>query len=283
MGLGMIRDAFLKGFRLTSKEWKGIFREFLAVNAFALLIVLFSVIVGGAMIYFGMSGGAEIASVSGAILIIVLFLLVSSAASSISYNIIEEKISGMKHDIWGDFVKNLLPVSAYTIILWLAIGIFAFIPTFVLSLLGSGGFVSEIALGLASQAYYYLALFLIGFVLQFSLFELVIAKAAVLQSMGRSVSIVRRTGMETMLFYIIGGIFSTIVQILLSIPALVLIFLPLWVLMNAEAQFSNPNLIFPLIIFGGLYVFAILVVFMAAKLTITLPINYYYWRMARKA
>jgi len=283
MGLGMIRDAFLKGLQLTSREWKGIFREFLAVNAFALLILLFSVIAGGAMIFFGMNGGAEMASISGAIIIIVLFLLVSSAASSISYNIIEERISGLKHDIWGDFRKNLLPVSAYTIILWLTIGIFAFLPTFVLGLLESGSFVSEIALGLASQIYYYLALFLIGFVLQFSLFELVIAKAAVLQSMGKSVSIVKRTGIETMLFYIIGGIFSTMVQILLSIPALALIFLPLWVLMNAEAQFADPRLMVSLIMFGGLYVFAILVVFMAAKLTITLPINYYYWRMAREA
>ncbi|MCX6768839.1 MAG: hypothetical protein NTY83_03315 [Candidatus Micrarchaeota archaeon] len=187
MALGMIKDAFREGLQLTSREWKGIFREFLKVNAFALLVVLFSVIAGGAMIYFGMSGGAEIASISGAILIIVLFLLVSSAASSISYNIIEEKISGAGHDIWGDFVKNLLPVSAYTIILWLAIGIFAFLPTLVLGFLGSSGFVSEIALGLASQIYYYIALFLIGFVLQFSLFELVVARAAVLQSMGKSV------------------------------------------------------------------------------------------------
>ena len=283
MGLQMIRDAFRNGLQLTSREWKGIFREFLTVNAFALLIVLFSVIVGGAMIYFGMDSGTEIASVFGGILIIVLFLLVSSAASSISYNIIEEKISGIRHDIWGDFRKNLLPVSAYTIILWLGIGIFAFLPTWVLGFLGSGGFVSEIALVLATQFYYYLALFLIGFVLQFSLFELVVARAAVLQSMGKSVSIVRRTGIETLLFYIIGGIFSTIVQILLSIPALALIFLPLWVLMNSEAQFSNPNLIFSLIIFGGIYVLAVLVVFMAAKLTITLPINYYYWRMAREA
>lgn len=279
----MIRDAFRKGLQLTAREWSVIFREFLAVNAFALAVVLFSVIVGGAMIYLGISGGAEIASVSGAILIIVLFLLVSSAASSISYNIIEEKLSGLKHDLWGDFRKNLLPVSAYTVILWLAIGIFAFLPTFVLGFLGSGGFVSEIALGLATQFYYYLALFLIGFVLQFSLFELVVAKAAVLQSMGKSVLIVKNTGVETLIFYIIGGIFSTLVQILLSIPALALIFLPLWVLMNAEAQFSNPNLVLPLIVFGGLYVFAILVVFMAAKLTITLPINYYYWRMAREA
>ncbi|MEW5996422.1 MAG: hypothetical protein AB1657_02390 [Candidatus Micrarchaeota archaeon] len=282
--LNMITEAFRRGFSLTGAHWKGILREFLKVNALAFAFVAVSVIAGFLVITAGAGAGEPIAAVAAGAFAMLVFVLVSAAASSVSYNIIDEEISGARHEVLGDFGKNLLPVAAYTTILWLIIGIFVFLPSLVARVLGetSGNVLASIALSLASQFYYYAALFVIGFVLQFALFELVVARAAVVRSIENSAGIVKRTLLETFLFHIIGGIFSTIVQLVLLIPAAILILVPLlagiWIALAA----GNAALNIVLIAAGTVYLFAVLVAYISIKLTITLPINYHYWKMARE-
>lgn len=284
-GFGMILDAFRKGLSLSGSKWRTIFQELMKVNALSIIIVAVAVAIGAAFMLMGLRtdpSGIWI-SVAAAVFMIMVFVLVATAASSVSNNIIDGIVSGLEYGIIRDFKRNLLPVSAYSIILWLMMGIFAILPSSLVNMAGEsiGSPLSYILARMASEIYYYAALFVIGFVFQFSLFELVVKRAGVLPSFGNSVGIVRRTFFETILFYIIGGIFSTLVQLVLLIPAAIIFLVPVVIGIIVAAAAANMTFNLVLLAIGVLYFIFILIAYTSAKLTVTLPINYYYWRMAR--
>lgn len=284
--LGMISDAFRNGLSLTRSGWRTLFTELMKVNALSILVVALAAIAGVYLISLGVSGGdsGAWAAIAGAVLIMMVFILVATAASSVSYNIVDGAIAGARHDIMKDFLQNLAPVSAYSIMLWLVMGIFAILPSMLLETAGEGlgNEISYLLARLASQIYYYAAIFIIGFVFQFSLFELVVKRVGVLPSFGNSFGIIRRTFAQTILFYIIGGLFSTLVQFILLFPAAIIFLVP--VLMGAvvASVASNTVLNLALLAIGLLYFLAVLIAYTSAKLAVTLPINYYYWKYARE-
>lgn len=278
---GMISDAFSKGLDLAKKEWKEIFRQFLKVNLLAMAIMMLAVLVGGAVMFLGLESSQAWPGVLAGILVIIPIALISAAASSVSYNILEEITSAKKRDVWGDFRRNILPVAAYSALLTL-IMVFVLVPYIITRFPVMGGDVpGGIAVQLAGQFYYYGVIFIVGFVLQFALFELVVARAAIIQSMGRSVGIVKKTFVDTLVFYILIGIFSFIVQLVLLIPTAIAVLVPLAIGL-AIAAAAGPAVGLALLAIGILYLFLILVVYSSAKLTATLPISYHYWKMARE-
>ncbi len=286
MELGIIMDAFRDGLSLTRSGWRTLFMELMKVNALSILVVALAVAAGAYITVLGMGGGdsGAWAAIAGAVLIMLIFVLVATAASSVSYNIVDGATRKARHDIIKDFMQNLLPVSGYSIILWLAMGIFAIFPSMLLEMAGDslGSGISYLLARLASQIYYYAAIFIIGFVFQFSLFELVVKRAGVLPSFGNSVGIIRRTFVPTALFYIIGGLFSTLVQFILLIPAAIIFLVPVAIGAAVASVASNAILNLALLAIGLLYFLLVLIAYTSAKLTITLPINYYYWKSARE-
>lgn len=283
--LDMIMDAFKNGLSLTRSGWRELFTELMKVNALSMLVVALSVAAGAWIMAFGMGGssGAWMA-VAGAVLVILVFMLVAAAASSVSYNIVDGVAGKARQGITKGFLQNLVPVFAYSIILWLAMGAFAILPSVLLEMAGEGlgSGISQLLARLASQAYYYAAIFIIGFVFQFSLFELVVKRSGVLPSFGNSVRIIRRTFIPTAIFYIIGGLFSTLVQLILLIPAAIIFIVPAALGVAVAYAASNAILNLALLAIGLLYFLLVLVAYTSAKLAITLPINYFYWRTARE-
>ncbi|NYZ60768.1 hypothetical protein H0O01_03665 [Candidatus Micrarchaeota archaeon] len=271
----MATGAFTKGIETVSKMGKELFLEFFKVYVIGMVFILLGV--GIAMVL-----GAYLATGSPwmitaiAIAAGLFVMLIAAGIMTVPMNIVDEKISRAPVlGMMGNMKRNMLPAIAFYLIMMVIVLVFGYAPLFVAMEIGGPAFI-------AGYIYYYAAVFALGFIFQFGLLELVIARSGVLGSFGKSFDTVKKSFWETLIYYI--GLFgvSVAATIVLLIVTLVLFLIPaiLGIIVAGAANSQVLNIV--LVILGIIYGVVLYTAYGAGMQAVVLPIQYHYWKAARE-
>jgi hypothetical protein len=171
--------------------------------------------------------------------------------------------------------RNILPAIAFYMIMMAVVMVFGYAP--LLIAMGIGG-----PALMAGYVYYYAVVFLISFLFQFGVFELVVSRSGVLGSFGKSFGIVKKSFWETLIYYI--GMFgiSMAAAIVLLLAAAVLFMVPAIIGVVVAGAANSQAFNITLIVLGVVYGAFLYIAYMAGMQAIVLPIQYHYWKAARE-
>ncbi len=283
VNLNLVSNAFKGGFSIITGSWRELFRENMKVILLGLLFALVAALLLGipSAVAAGMLLGAEAGMWAGALIGIFAGVLVYSGAISATYNVVDEVAGKARHSALGNLKRNMLPVVVYTLILLALIYGIGYSPRLVLLLAGIQNFALNIVLDIYETA----VSFVIGFLLLFALFELVVGRAGVLQCMGRSFSLVKGNLLETIVFYVLYGLYALVAALVLLFVLGIIFILPVLVgavAVGALGLMANPVVAMVLVGIVVLLALAFVLVYYAASITLTLPVMYRYWGGIRK-
>ena len=271
----MATGAFTKGIETVSKMGKELFLEFFKVYVVGTLFILLGVGVAVLGMYF--ATGSAWAIIAIAIAVALAVMLIATGIMTVPMNIVDEKLSRAPVlGIIGNTKRNLLPAIVFYIIMMAIIIVFGYVPLFVAMEMSGAALI-------AGYIWYYAFVFLFSFLIQFGIYELVVARSGVLGSFGKSFDIVKKSFWETLIYYI--GMFgvSFAAAIVLMIVAAVLFLIPaiLGIVVAGAANSQALNIF--LVIIGALYAAALYIAYLAGMQAVVLPIQYHYWKAAREA
>jgi|GEM_PF-7099709 len=271
----MATGAFTKGIETISKMGKGLFLEFFKVYAVGTLFILFGVGVAALGMYF--ATGSTWAIITITIAVALAVMLITMGIMTVPMNIVDEKLSRAPVlGIIGNMKRNLLPAIAFYVIMMAIIILFGYVPLFIAMKINGVAII-------AGYIWYCAFVFLFSFLVQFGIYELVVARSGVLGSFRKCYDIVKKNFWETLIYYI--GMFgiSFVAAIVLMVVAAALFIIPaIMGIVVAGAANSQALNIF-LMIIGVLYGAALYIAYMAGMQAIVLPIQYHYWKAAREA
>ncbi|MFA5411949.1 MAG: hypothetical protein WC350_01220 [Candidatus Micrarchaeia archaeon] len=278
--LNLVSKSFKEGFGMAKGNWRELFVENAKIVLAALVLSAMAGIIVGLPAALAADAllGSGAGLWAGVALGIFAAVLIYSGMESVSYNVVHEVEGKKRHSLFGNFKRNVLPVAVYTIILLAIIYGIAYGPRFALILSGMD-FTQNIALDLALNIYETSISIIIGFLTFFALFELVLNNAGVLQSIGKSYSLVKANLVETLVFYVAYGIYSFVVGLVLGIVFGIIFGVPflLGAMLLGGISSSALTLVIALaVLLGG----AFIVVFLAGTCTAVLPIVYRFWKLA---
>lgn len=301
--ISIATEAIKKGLGFSRKNFKGFFTDMFRVHLFAMaLFAIVAAVALGIIAATVLASGGEAllqdqallwqsAAASIAILIIAYFImyLLVQAAESTANNLTDGWVSKKKAGILGNFRKNLWPVLGYILLLFAINVVFVWIPAIVLAALLLGGFMGEgydfmayLALNLGEgsiRAYTSVAGIVIGVLVQFALWELVIARRGVVRSFGESIEIVKKTLVPTIVFDIVAGIIGFVAAVV-GIIAIVAAVIALAIALAPVAAMGTAAVAVAAV--AGIAVVLVLLAGMSALVsTFTMPMQYMYWKKAR--
>ena len=252
-----------------------IFGMMLRIDALAVLIIAAGVVaafVAGMALWQASAVGA----IALAFIIAIAAILAGAIVASAAYNYIDAKSGKRKIDFSATIRGNALPMLGYGILSLLIYGI-VFSPFFAAYYFvyksggvgGAGPLLAEflIRIGLSAVSA------IISLFVQFAIFEILISKAGVLEGFARSIRIVRKNLLETIVFSIIvWGVESAI-----AIPFTLAGILVVLVFFFAAAAGGPVALIIPLVL-------AIVLVVLLSALgnSISITARHKYWMRARR-
>ena len=222
-----------------------------------------------------------------AIAIFFIGLFMSFVADSVGYNVVDAVFKDQGVGFWESFRKNMLPMLKFVLIS-LLIATVALSPVFVLYFIiyaavyvgesSTAGILLveliEILLRILSsiiQAVLYLFL-------QFTVFELLIARKGAIESFKQSFGIVKENFIETIVFsFVLWGI-GTVIGIPFIIVGVVLVFGGL--LLGAG---GGGLLMLPLIFMGVLIFIVLLLIYSTITVAVVLSAQYVYWNKIKRA
>lgn len=280
--LNLVSKAFGEGFGMARGNWKELFVQNAKIILTGLVLsAVVGIIVGllAAMVA-GALAGAVTGMWVGIALGIFVAILIYSGMESVSYNVVQEVEGKKGHRLFGNFKRNVLPVAVYTIILLVLIYGIAYGPGLALRLSGANSS-QDLALAFALNIYESAVSVIIGFLTFFAMFELVLNGAGVLQSIGRSYSLVKANLVETLVFYFAYGIYSLVVGLVLGVVFGILFGVPFLLgamLAGGVSSSALTVLIALAVLFGG----AFIVAFLAGTCTAVLPVVYRFWKLVGK-
>ncbi len=287
-----------KGVEFSLKNYRKFFPEMFKVTALAAGIVLAMVVLLALMFYlaFEMAGIEQIVGIlllllAFAIIAVIVMAFITSAVNSVVYNIMDGW--GKKTPIIANFRENFKPVFFYMLALF-AINLIAFIPIIILTAaFVLGGVMAEQAevayvfgqlmVNMLSRLYQFVVGTILAFILQFAMFELIIARTGVINSIKKSYSIVKKTLAPTIVFDILAWLVELVISMAVLL-ALIIIGL-LLVALGAGiylALGSSATVLWILIALGILVLIFLGIVMTAVELTATLPMKYFYWKEVRE-
>lgn len=285
-------DNVKKGLDFSFKNYRKFFPEMLKVTVLSAGIVFGAVIIIALLFYavFATGSGLEqtwltiAVLIAFAIIVILAMTFTSSAVESVVYNIMDRW--GKKTRIIPNFKKNFKPIFFYTLAL-IAINIVVFIPVIIIAIaIAVGGVesaLSSIFGELFIRIYQFVAGMIVAFILQFALFELIIARTGVIASIKKSYSIAKKTFIPTVVFdilaWVVGFVASLVLIIVLLVVALIL---GLIAFVIVSGIVGSEALILPIIAFVVLLLLIFVIISTAVELTVTLPMKYFYWKKARE-
>ncbi|MDD2655196.1 MAG: hypothetical protein PHQ80_00820 [Candidatus ainarchaeum sp.] len=280
--LNLVSKAFGEGFGMARGNWKELFVQNVKIIVAGLVLTAVAGMLVGLLA--ALAGGAILGSAAGVwagfALGIFVALMVYAGMASVAYNVVEEVEGKARHNLLGNFKKNVLPVAVYTIIVMVLIYGIGYGPR--LALMLSGANISQnFTLTFALNIYETAVSVIIGLFIVFAMFELVLKGAGVLQCVGKSFSLVKANLIETIVFYLAYCIYSLVVGLVLGVVFAVLCGVPfmLGVMVSGIAGMGQATFVLALLaLFGG----AFLVAFLAGTYTAGLPIAYRFWKLVRK-
>lgn len=270
----MATGAFTKGIETVSKVGRGLFIEFMKVYLLGMGVIAAGV--GALLLSSFLLGGASWASVAVMVAAILAMAIIATGIMTVPMNIINEKLSRVPVlGILGNSRRNLLPAVVFYAIMMVVIVLFGYAPLFAAIEMGGAAFI-------AGYLYYYAFVFLFSFLVQFSLFELVVARSGVLGSFGKSFDIVRKSFWETIIYYIGMFAVSMAAGLALLIAGAVLFLIPAAIGFVVAGAANSQVLNMALLALGVLYAAALYIAYLAGIQAAVLPIQYHYWKAARE-
>ncbi|HSB46721.1 MAG TPA: hypothetical protein VLD37_01820 [Candidatus Bilamarchaeum sp.] len=279
----LIKAPFSESFGLLQAEWKRIYLGIIKIELVSITLALIGVL-AAAGILFGLSWLGVIATIVLAAAVLMPLILVSAMVRLLSYSLVDSIWSRKKISLGEKFRENALPVIGFMVVRALIslviIGpIVALMFVFLLgSMASDSAYFLSILLNLVFRIAIWVAAAAIALFTQFAVFELLISGNGVLDSFGKSYSIVRRNFYETFIFSfilaILGGLITTPFILLLVIIVIVGLFAGIALSGAAGVAVIALTLII---------CFAIMVAMQAALETVTIPTQYKYWSRARLA
>ncbi len=286
-----------KGLDFSMKNYRKFFPEMFKVTALSVVVVAATVALLGFLFFLGLEAGnmeqtigSILILVAFAIVIMIIMAFVSEAVQSVVYNIMNRW--GKKTPIIANFKKNFKPIFFYMLAL-VAINIVAFIPIILLMFLLIGGMVAaqseaafvitQLMVNVVSRLYQLVVGTILAFILQFAMFELIITRMGVVNSIKKSYATVKKTLIPTIVFNILTWVVELIVSI--AVIFAFIIAAVILVVLGAGIYFAlgSSATVLWILIALGILVFIILAIAVAAvELTATLPMRYFYWKKVRE-
>lgn len=259
-------ESIKEGWEFTVKNYREFFKKMLAINilSFAILLVGGLIAILLVLAFRGATGWITLPLALGGLTLLFLVYVAMMSVQSVAYNMISKWPS--QTSIKENFIANFELVFFYslvTAIVFVGIMVFgAFIPC--------GATIVDT---------------IVGFIIQFTFFEVVITRTEVFGSLSKSSNIATRNILPTIVFDIALGILRLFIVILLAIAA---ILLGLVVELGVIVVFSVPVIDASLSVWGSLLVEALVVLAFITLIwtivgTITLPMQYTYWKKVRDA
>lgn len=286
-------------------KFQHLFQEMLKIGLIVTAIGILTLIALAIVIYFG-SKAITLVDLFGVSLILISFVLavvaialigmyLMNVAGSINYNIVDSTFKKTPISFMEKFNDNLLPILKF-IIVDTAIGIIVFGPFFIL-LFGTSiaiGTINTPAAVLVAQLVEIVFRIIISIVgaalylfLQFAIFELLISKRGVIESFRKSIDIVRKRPLETLIFSF--GLWM--IESLLAIPflivllILVIIFAIIGVIGGVFGYLATAMsgglggllILLVVILFGAIIFGALFLIFGAIKSAVNISTRYVFW------
>jgi len=230
-------ESIKEGLEFTRKNFLPFFKKMLVVDLFALLVL----IVGGFFILTIPSafGSGEIFIKLSLILLVAITI---GALASVAYNIIHQWPATVS--IKENFKNNLEPMTFYLLIV--------------------GALQSLISSIIGRQLGGLLASTIINFLFQFAVFELIISRVGVINSLKKSFDIATKNFLPTIVLNIVGGLIFFFITALFVLPLII------------ASEIGNLDN-FIIIVF----VIILLPIYLALLQTIMLPMGYVSWKKVR--
>jgi hypothetical protein len=275
-------------FGFIRQDFFGLFRKLFVVNLYAMGAVLLGIIAISCTaavalaVNLGLAGWALIAV---AIFLAVILMITARLIRLASYKVIDEEHGAKRRvDILGTAREKAVPAIIY-FILRFAIYAVVLIP---LGLLGTGIAIATGSAGIISpllQLGIWLVSIVVGFFLQFALFELVLAGKGPLECMKSSYGLVKRNFWETVVFYIASAVVAWIVWLPFAIVLVAAIIAAVVILglggMALAILGSGPIFVMALIALLALLGIPFIIAYNAADETACMSLAYRYWRFIR--
>jgi hypothetical protein len=291
MELSKVTDALEGWFGFLKSNIKTIFKKLLSINIQSTVVLIIGMVLSAIALIAGLALGT-IGAMAGTFLAIAIFflsILLSSLVRLAAYKVIDEE-HGAKNAVSAFSVAK--SAGARVILMW----ILELIILFVLA-------VPFLALGLAiwtmaTPAFampvielgFILSAIVVGFFLQFSIYELVLGGYGPLDSIKRSYSSVRGNLIESIVMYFIRVALDSLVRVPFLLVLYGAIFFGVVVVAAGSIAAAALNPILSAVavgigvIVGALFFFAYLLAYITADDTIMLSLQYSYWkRLAAKA
>jgi hypothetical protein len=264
-----------------------LFKGLLRVNLYALAAVVLAVLAiaaGVAVLIFTSWGMVGWALLAIGILVAIILVVIARLFTLALYKVVEEQHGAkQKVDIIGVAKEKAVPAIIYGLIVAVIYAV-VLIP-FGLVGLGVTVVTGIVVIGPFVQLGLVLVSVLVGFFLQFTLFELVLEDKGPLESMRASFGLAKRNFWETIVLYIIRAVLGWFV----SLPFIILLVIAIFAVViisiigGVTAAMVGGG---SLLAIGGI---ALLVLFMVPFLlayrttgdTVLLPLSYRYWRTIR--
>lgn len=268
-----------------SKNFRFVFDQLLKINFVAIIAAFIAVIIG--LLVMWAAFGSEAFSSSSDIfdrgiltlaifgIVLIIFLIGGIAAEvieSVSYNVVDKAFTRKQVSISSQFSRNLVPIIKYNIFeLILILPFLAILLYF--TFMSSEPQIYGRVIGNMINA----VAFVIEFLFQFVLFEMLIIRTGLISGIKTSLKLIKNNFIEAIAFSILYGIVAVAVAIPAFIVIVVLVvlgmgfFIPLIMLQN-----------WILIAIAGLVAFlvliAMLVLVRTVQYTLLLPALYLFWK-----
>ncbi|MEM2908900.1 MAG: hypothetical protein QW590_00675 [Candidatus Bilamarchaeaceae archaeon] len=298
-GIDVVFDSIKEGWQFAEKNFIGLFKKILTIHLLAAVVLIAGILITallGLGIYELLGPLGVLVALLAAIPLTFLVSVAATTVQSIVYNVVNKWPAPI--GINETFNKNLKPVLFYSLAMT-AIGIIVIIIELVIVFvigLGMGMVLYTIMdwstasgmIDLLNALLRYLIdltiKLIIGFLFQFVLFELIITRMGVLESLKKSIDIALKNFVPTIVFDIFVGLLEGFILMVLAVPLIILLMFaaPVFVLMLPGISTGALSVAeWAIIGVAVLIVLAALTVIVAIATTVTLPMKYTYWRKVR--
>ncbi len=204
-----------------------LFKKLFRVNLYAmaaLLLAVLAIVAGAAPLYFTVQGVLGWAVLAVGILVAIILVVIARLFGLASYKVVgEEHSTKQKVDIIGVATQKAIPAIIYGLIMLaiyvLVLILFGAVGLGLAALTGAAGIIGPLV-----QLGIMLVSIVLGFFLQFALWELVLADKGPVGCMRASFGLVKRNFWETVVFSIVRAIVGWAVSIPFTILLVVAIF-----------------------------------------------------------
>ncbi|MBN2478488.1 DUF4013 domain-containing protein, partial [Candidatus Micrarchaeota archaeon] len=222
-----VLDSLRESYHFIRKQFKPLFVSLLKVQIWVLLLVLVGLALsfGTGFLFWGMS--VPLALFAGGLLFLIT-LLVSSAGNSVMYNVIQNIHTGKETPIVENTKKNFIPVTKYSLLIFFAY-VLVLLPLVLMIVYpiissnpesGAASFAPIMGGILFAILWIFLVmLFLIAaaFLIQFAMWELILNRRGVIESIKESFRKVKGNFWKVVIFNIAIIAVSMIIQVFVQI------------------------------------------------------------------